>query len=712
MLATVALFVLLSLCVAIVSIWESRRLVIVVTTANHTPTTTTTTQSLRSTNAAQRTTATTTTRTQRDQDGFLLVPPGTDASNKIDQDSDPAAPIQKITLESIKDSYPPTKNDSNNNKDKDQDASPFGDLLAPNSPIKNSHDDTRTQGQTKQQQQQQQQQQIEEEPVSFIPWHDFHTDLDFFSATWWQSKERFQQTLDPHAIQNVEGAAFSFWSTPSPDTPVRMTSDWLQYSVEHLSKAWKVTGFEFDNPDTSETQAYHMFVDKLLNYTGRTLRQLLVLRQKDVPTQPKQPSTTRNQKAGKTITFHSATMSSLQNITSTTILSPLGSISATSSVSQPSLVRNNNNNAMPETIALIAFMPYGEANRQPPTRGQVLTTASLAATLTSLIRVQCGRILIVVNQETDWNHVTMPIVAATRHVLLPTNRSLPSHADGIEPKQPPPPQYPITKVKGQRQELESYFTVWSASDKNNNSNHNVDDSWLNEEYKVHNTEISVVLVNCTEQEETKRGDLTMIPKAALLGLQQAFAVDPTTRYAQQWLGRRSHNRQQNDQWNYVYLTEPDTILQARLAALPALSRQLQQGNIVVPHRLQPIPHERDLPNHLENTQVILQPLREHLSTQVHSLHSDEFACCDQGPDHPGNQDDMDCGTFWWQCGFGEEDQKRKNMTSSNKYTSPHFRLASYQFMELLEGTRIVSLAGTEHGRQCVPQPRRAHGTSC
>jgi len=45
-------------------------------------------------------------------------------------------------------------------------------------------------------------------------------------------------------------------------------------------------------------------------------------------------------------------------------------------------------------------------------------------------------------------------------------------------------------------------------------------------------------------------------------------------------------------FGYSFLTEADQILQARLSN--AFLEQLQQDLVVVPHRLQPIPHPDDL----------------------------------------------------------------------------------------------------------------------
>ena len=64
-------------------------------------------------------------------------------------------------------------------------------------------------------------------------------------------------------------------------------------------------------------------------------------------------------------------------------------------------------------------------------------------------------------------------------------------------------------------------------------------------------------------------------------------------------------------------------------------------------------------------------------------------CCDElgGASRPFQKFER-CGSFWWQCGFNS----RRN----------HSRLEEYQLMRLVSGTGIVDLAGSEHGRRCIP----------
>ena len=463
-------------------------------------------------------------------------------------------------------------------------------------------------------QQQQQQQQLfinrtstkpnpDIKPIRFIPLQQFSRDLDFFSATWWQSKERFLRAFRPHRIQNVEGAVFTFMNSVSLRRDVRMTLDWLKFSVEHLSKTWKITGFALRR----ETPAYIMFVERMLDYTSRAL------------TKPPM-------------------MESQDKISS----------------------------AMTKTIAVIAFMPYKSATL----RGQVLTTASLAATIASLVKASCGRIVIAIDQQ-DMDAASASIMVATKQLLLERNAK--------------------SRISRQRREYESFLnaslpptlinTVLTVNPTNRF------------EYKVHGTQVAVAVVNCTEADETKRRKMRMIPKAALVHLKKAFDAKDVL-HTQQWLGGPTNaNVTAHKNWKYTYLTEPDTILHMRPEAVPPLSREIRRGKILLPHRLQPIPHARDLPNYHPDRVV---PASGNFST-VLTLGSDAM-CCDDGPSAPGFVKITVCGRHWWLCGFGTDHGNDKLVPSDR-----HARLSNYTLMDLQDGTHIVNLAGTEHGRRCLPK---------
>jgi len=164
-----------------------------------------------------------------------------------------------------------------------------------------------------------------------------------------------------------------------------------------------------------------------------------------------------------------------------------------------------------------------------------------------------------------------------------------------------------------------------------------------------------------------------VPHGALGELQRALRGNNMNDAEQkQWLGS-------NRKWRYVYFTEDDHVLQARGSIATAAHKLMDEGGIIVPHRLQPIMHPLDLGGIVDQTLVLPDKF-----WHVHDLDTDSGTCCDAGAtmQHPH------CGSFWWLCGF----------TSGQN----HSRLESYEFFRLLQGTGVVSIAGTAHGRKCLP----------
>lgn len=400
--------------------------------------------------------------------------------------------------------------------------------------------------------------------------------IDAFSATWWQSVERFLKQ-DLEAIDGVEDGCFEmFWNTFEE---VRMTFDWLDFSVEHMSKWWGA-----------------MFV---LDQDDPTMLITIARRFKDYARNIWLEISDRGE-AGTTVTN--------------------------------------------STIVVIPFLPY--LSEKNPSRGRELTVASLAATLASLLRAGMGRVVVFGYYEDDAQLVQKAFRFLRDGVCgtsgnqtlesLPVSRIGPMEVNYIRAKNPP-------------------FT-------------NMDDPDIN------------------------------MPKGALISLRRAFLDSHNQRRRDLWLG----GPRRTSRWKYVYLTEPDTILQARPSALQVLGHTLDKGLIVVPHRLQPVPHESDV-NGTEVDRNRVLPSVGHFR-KVFSLDvvGDSDACCDDGVDKPGMPPAFPkCGTFWWLCGFDSEEE-------DTGYRDPfqrHKRFMPYQLMRLQGGTGFVSLAGTEHGRRCMPMKK-------
>lgn len=166
-----------------------------------------------------------------------------------------------------------------------------------------------------------------------------------------------------------------------------------------------------------------------------------------------------------------------------------------------------------------------------------------------------------------------------------------------------------------------------------------------------------------------------IVKGALTGLQKALKGDGDSMSAE---------RQHGSSWKYVYLTEPDTILQTKPSALPQLQKALVEGLILAPHRLQPLPHEYDLAGMKNSNKMVHAVGNFSLILQLNSLEG--AVCCDQ--DYKPWKEHPKCNSFWWQCGFND----RKD----------HSRLEQYDLIRLQPGMGIVSLAANHNGRRCKP----------
>ena len=523
--------------------------------------------------------------------------------------------------------------------------------------------------------------------VQFIP----HEKLkrrhsDFFSATWWQSKDRFLRTFDPSRIDSCEGATFQAILSNSVMDDLRMTVDWLKFSVEHLSKNWKLTGIEHK----TQTASYEMYVEKLLSYIDRTLV---------MEAMPMEQHTQQQQQHQQDATALSIT--DRPRTSSSSSLSFLSSQSSSSS------------SAMQETIAVVSFMPYRNRTKSNTERYPVLTVANLAAALTAMIRVECGRVLIAMDQE-DLDKISASIIMATQWLLLQNDHN--SDNDGI------PRGHQQHNATHRRLVLESFLqrdtdseplpSLLSLSTMIPSIDAVLSVNQTNPiEFQVHRTEIALVVVNCTVKDGTKRDHLRIIPKAALMNLKKAFDVSDLL-HTRQWLGRTSssgstggHGRvmSYNDKWNYTYLTEPDTILHVRLEALPAFRRELEHGKILAPHRLQPIPHARDMPQYAFPDRML--PVEGNFS-HVHSLGTNAM-CCDDGQQVPWSSSSFagtnqhhhhheHCGHLWWLCGFLDKETKQLGRHR-------HFRLEHYKLVDLQQGTRIVTLAGGAFGRRCNPR---------
>jgi hypothetical protein len=301
-----------------------------------------------------------------------------------------------------------------------------------------------------------------------------------------------------------------------------------------------------------------------------------------------------------------------------------------------------------ETIAAIAFQAYTDA--VSPANAYTFTVRSLGATIESLRRAGFGRVVVVGLHRDEEK-----FVADTVHLW----QNLHSTGEG----QPSKKYAPDEGIVGMLGHMEVAFVQASLE-----------------------SAVSMFV----EQN---------LPKAAVVGLHTAFKYAeipiPTrtqleTEYIRTWLGTK-------EDYKYIYLTEPDCILNFRPSSMRQLKEEVDKGMVLTPHRLQPIPREYDAKGISREFLYLPENFAPVLDLDVVGNHD---VCCDDWKGHntkPGLPPFFpDCGNFWYMCDFNENNYKRENA---------HERLKAYPLMRLKQGTGIVSLAATEHGRPCKIQKR-------
>ena len=195
--------------------------------------------------------------------------------------------------------------------------------------------------------------------------------------------------------------------------------------------------------------------------------------------------------------------------------------------------------------------------------------------------------------------------------------------------------------------------------------------------KIGSTEFGFVKAT-TEDVISKMTPINIV-KGSLIGLQHALKGE-----LEKWLG----NSRERSSWNYVYLTEPDTILQTKPSALPQLKAALDEGTVLAPHRIQPVPHEYDLLRMTNPNKFI--PAKGNFSSVLELNPLEGAVCCDELSKSykPWKEYLNYCSTLWWQCGFNDKQD--------------HSRLEPYALMKLKPGMNVVNLAANHNGRRCKP----------
>jgi len=411
------------------------------------------------------------------------------------------------------------------------------------------------------------------------------TQQDSFSASWLQSKQDFME-MDLDAVGICEDAAFKAWNTRRDK--LRMSLDYLDWSVEHLSKWWKALEF-FDQPIV-----YDSVMTKLHRYI--TLAN----------DEEKDPETV---------------------------------------IGEDPILKT--------TLVTIAFQPYGapkhfakRGDLLPAERAYNLTIVSLAATVESLRRAEMGRILVVGSEDKHEKVAQEAFDYLHKHL----------------------PQLPYNNQAGER------------------SFGHLEWNFVKIEYRHF---------------KTKHLERNM-PKGCLVGAREVFSAanrKPADQAGFQsmlteWLGTKHDPHY----WQYLYLTEPDSILITRREALLQIKAEVDAGGIVPPFRLQPIAHESDIMGYPIPDRFL--HISDGFEEVVELDHTDAAhdVCCDEktGKGHrPGVNNFPACagGKKWFMCGF----QPTKEPTADR-----HERLRPYQLFRLTKGTGLTTISGNLFGRRCMP----------
>eukprot|EP00571_Detonula_confervacea_P002580 CAMPEP_0172319912 /NCGR_PEP_ID=MMETSP1058-20130122/39015_1 /TAXON_ID=83371 /ORGANISM="Detonula confervacea, Strain CCMP 353" /LENGTH=546 /DNA_ID=CAMNT_0013035057 /DNA_START=278 /DNA_END=1915 /DNA_ORIENTATION=- len=425
--------------------------------------------------------------------------------------------------------------------------------------------------------------------------------VDAFSASWWQSTAKFVNLGRFEEIgSSSEGASFEIFIDFKDD--LRMTRDWLDLGVEHMSKWWKlILGYRKDNSE-NEAALLESIEDRIVDIFKAYV--------------------------------HSKDRMAFFNSL------PVGEEEDEDATSAPALVTKS-------TIVVIAYWPDSSEKG----------IWSLAAMLISLIQAGMGRVVVSGYQPSDET-----IVRQSFSIVTNTTQSW--------------TQQPWTEL--------GYATSANATSGKNMFN---------------------------------------VPQAALKRLRHVFENRTSKAVAQCWLGggggrSGSGGYERRDKWKYVFFGEQDLLLVTKPDALLGLGQALQDGRILAPHRLQPLPHASDFEGISgmdgEDPGVRLipnsPPFEDVIEIDAFSVSYNDpsstssfDSCCDRGPYKPYLLH-PECASFWWMCGYNgmQNNKSLEAIQGIPQVIVAHKRLLGYPFMRLKRGSGVV-YASANWGKTCRPQ---------
>lgn len=437
--------------------------------------------------------------------------------------------------------------------------------------------------------------------------------MELYAAAWWMSRERFlgNSGLDPSLGLSLEAAFFAPLALAGKGlSDVRRSVDWLDFSVEHLSKWTTMVRSRMGGLKISlQCQAYvHRQLEELQTF-------------QETHTGPPPPL--------------------LMN--RTLVVLPFFSGETATTVS-------HSNELVSYLMAtIVSLLPH--APKRIVVVGHSAHDAALVAEAVGHLLYDQATTSQKGKESPEGFLASSFRKGAAVDLLLPSAYpSFPTEIAYVQPPSIPPPQQ---------------------------------DAHLDEEMK-----------------ERPAPPTVHVPRTALLQLEHELS-SPGVEAEAGLLGRHAPK-----DFDHIYYSEPDQILLARLvdhqpavAAADAWWKELSQGKVLVPHRLQSLPHPHDIPTsetQLDRLLPLDQPLH-HLSAWGTA------SCCDHGkillPEEKEKQEEP-----WWIRGFVENGNFSKALQSLSLMTLENTDPGGDGFPNIVPGTGMVLIGGSVQGGKCLPSP--------
>ena len=485
-----------------------------------------------------------------------------------------------------------------------------------------------------------------------------------YSGMWWMALEPLLQRVHPSLMESLEAASFqAFFAVGLGRT--LLTTDWLDFSVEHVSRYFKLLTHndsdDDDDDDTNHDSSNNNNKDKKKATVTTFDRKIHLLQAYLDQAQLHHRHTT------------SPESRSLMATASTLALVPIFT-----SHTPPPAARHEKR----------------QRRQSLPTRNKThkqamqLEAYSLAVTLVSLWKIGIPRIVVASNtadippQVQGAFALFNRVVVAAAAAAAGRNESMP-HDDNDHNA--------TVVVYAQCVTNEQLFI----------------DPWGNALVPRHAIE---------RLQAAMQGNLSAAETALWLGTDFDHDSDhpePDRTNASSSNDRNSnshsnhhHNRTYGSRWKYIYFTEPDMILHTRPSALVAITEQLDQGNLLTAHRFQPLPHQVDYPDHPFQGELLPNFSFPNPLNRFYDLKEETDACCDAGNDWPGvrgHNYSSKANCPWYACGFRKRQAEFRFHQGIGGALRRHERLLHYPLIRLPHGLNIPMI--NVHGRICRPAPR-------